>query len=111
MIEGLVLIAFGLASKRNWLGFLVVNLATQGILSAMLALPLAQGGFGMLPFFLLFLIPVELVIAVVEANIYRHWFRGRSRRRAFWYGFAANGASYALGWVVVNLVWSGLISL
>ena len=32
-------------------------------------------------------------------------------RRAFWYGIAANGASYALGWVVVNLVWSGLISL
>lgn len=65
----------------------------------------------MLPFFLLFLIPGELVIAVVEANIYRHWFRGRSHRRAFWYGFAANGASYALGWVVVNLVWAGLISL
>lgn len=65
----------------------------------------------MLPFFLLFLIPGELVIAVVEANIYRHWFRGRSHRLAFWYGFAANGASYALGWVVVNLVWAGLISL
>lgn len=111
VIEGLVLIAFGLASRRNWLVFLVVNLVTQGILSAMLALPLAQGGFGMLPFFLLFLIPGELVIAVVEANIYRHWFRGRSHRRAFWYGFAANGASYALGWVVVNLVWAGLISL
>ena len=30
VIEGLVLIAFGLASKRNWLVFLVVNLATQG---------------------------------------------------------------------------------
>lgn len=111
VIEGLFLIAFGLASKRNWLVFLMVNLVTQGVLSAVLANPLAQGGFRMVPFFLLFLIPAELLIAAVEANIYRHWFRGRTPRRAFWYGIAANGASYALGWVAVNLVWSGLISL
>lgn len=111
LIEGLVLMAFGLASKRNWLVFLVVNLVTQGTLSAVLANPLAQGGFGMVPFYLIFLIPAELLIAAIEANIYRYWFRGRSPKRAFWYGFAANGVSYALGWVVVNLVWAGLISL
>lgn len=110
-IEGVILIAFGLASKRNWLVFLAVNLVTQGALSAVLANPLAQGGFRMVPFYLIFLIPVELLIAVIEANIYRYWFRGRTPRRAFWYGFAANGASYALGWAAVNLVWAGLISL
>lgn len=111
LIEGLVLIAFGLASKRNLLVFLAVNLVTQGALSAVLAIPLAQGGFRMVPFYLIFLIPAELLIAAIEANIYRHWFRGGTPRRAFWYGFAANGASYATGWVAVNLVWAGLISL
>lgn len=111
VIEGLFLIAFGLASKRNWLVFLIVNLVTQGVLSAVLANPLAQGGFRMVPFYLIFLIPAELLIAAIEANIYRYWFRGQTSRRAFWYGFAANGASYALGWTAVNLVWAGLISL
>lgn len=110
-IEGLVLLAFGLASRRNWLVFLTVNLATQGTLSFYLSSALVQGGFHMLPYFLVFLFPVELLIAAVEANIYKHWLRGCSRRRAFWYGFAANGSSYVLGWVVVNLVWAGLISL
>ncbi len=110
-IEGLVLMAFGLSSKRNWLVFLSVNLVTQGALSLMLSSALVQGSLYMLPFFLIFMIPVELLIAAVEANIYKLWFRGKSQRRAFWYGFAANGISYALGWVVVNLVWAGLISL
>lgn len=46
VIEGLVLIAFGLASSRNWLVFLVVNLATQGILSAMLDVGASAGAGG-----------------------------------------------------------------
>lgn len=111
LIEGLLLIAFRLASKRNWLVFLVVNLVTQGALSAIMSNGLAQGGFGMMPYFLILLIPAELLIAVAEANIYENWFRTPVPKRAFWYGFTANAASYALGWAAVNLVWAGLISL
>ncbi|MDE7220688.1 MAG: hypothetical protein K2O45_13905 [Oscillospiraceae bacterium] len=112
MIEGLALLAFGLSSKRNWLVFLVVNLITQGALSAFLASNLIQRDFFyVMSFALLIMIPVELLIAVVEANIYKHQFQGCSRRRAFWYGITANAASYALGWAAVELVFHGLISL
>lgn len=104
LIEGLVLIAFRLASKRNWLVFLVVNLVTQGALSAIMANGLAQGGFGAMPYFLILFIPAELLIAVAEANIYENWFRTQVPTRALWYGFTANAASYALGWAAVNLL-------
>lgn len=112
VIEGLVLLAFGLSSKRNWMVFLAVNLATQGALSAFLASNLIQRDFFyVMSFALLIMIPVELLIAVVEANIYKRQFQGCSRRRAFWYGITANAASYALGWAAVELVFHGLISL
>ncbi len=112
VVEGLVLLAFGLSSKRNWLVFLLANLATQGALSWFLATALVQRGFAdTMPFALLFMIPVELLIAAVEANIYQHKFRGCSMRRAFWYGIAANASSYALGWIAVRLVWAGLLPL
>lgn len=111
-IEGLVLLAFGLSSKRNWLVFLVVNLATQGALSAFLASSLIQRDFFyVMSLALLIMIPVEVLIAVAEANIYKHQFQGCSGRRAFWYGITANAASYALGWAAVELVFHGLISL
>lgn len=111
-IEGLVLLAFGLSSKRNWLVFLAVNLATQGAMSAFLASSLIQRDFlYVMTFALLIMIPVELLIAAAEANIYKRQFRGCSGRRAFWYGVTANAASYALGWAAVELVFHGLISL
>lgn len=112
VVEGIVLLAFGLGSKRNWLVFLIVNLATQGALSAFLASQLIQREFFYtMSFALLLMIPVELMIAAVEANIYRYKFQGCSGRRAFWYGITANAASYALGWIAVELVFHGLISL
>lgn len=112
VIEGLILLAFGLSSKRNWLVFLIVNLATQGILSAVLANGLIQREFFyVMSFALLLMIPIEILIAVVEANIYKSKFCGCTKRRAFWYGIAANAASYASGWAAVQLVFHGLISL
>lgn len=112
LIEGLLLLAFGLASKRNFLVFLLTNLVTQGALSAFLASNLIQRDFFyVMSFSLLLIIPAELLIAAVEANIYKYKFHGCTGRRAFWYGLTANAASYALGWAAVELVFHGLISL
>lgn len=111
-IEGVVLLLFGLASRRNFLVFLITNLVTQGALSAFLASNLIQRDFFyVMSFALLIMIPAELLIAAAEANIYKRQFQGCSKRRAFWYGITANAASYALGWAAVELVFHGLISL
>lgn len=111
VIEGLLLLAFGLASKRNWLVFLAVNLVTQTALSAFLANELLQSGFYALRIYLVIMIPVEIVIALVEANVYKRLMREVSKRRTFWYGITANAASYILGWAAVEVVFAELVSL
>ena len=57
------------------------------------------------------LVPVELVIAFLEAGLYRKWLKGRSKGRAFAYGLAANAASALLGWFLAVPVWQWIVSI
>lgn len=108
-VEGLLLPAFGFSWRRNWKPFLLVNLITQGALALYFGIRVVQLGFG--PWFLLLFIPTELIIALAEAAIYSRRLAGRSRRRAFLYGIAANACSALLGWYLAEPVWRFVVSI
>ena len=68
LVEGLLLIPFGFPLRRNWKVFLLANLGTQVLLTATLGFVAMQGALWSV--YLLF-VPVELVIFVTEALVYR----------------------------------------
>ena len=99
LTEGLVLLAFRFDWKKNWKPFLLVNLVTQGALALFLSTHIVRSGvgaYGMILYSIL-LLPIEGVIAFVEAVLYAKFFRGQPAGRAFAYGLTANAASYVLG--------------
>ena len=109
LIELVVLLLFGFKLRENWKPFLLVNLVTQGLLHGYFALFAVNNGVG--PAYTLLFIPAELVIALIEACIFRTALRGRSKRRAFWYGICANTCSAALGYFLAEPVWRFVVSI
>ena len=111
LTEGLVLLAFRFDWKMNWKPFLLVNLVTQGALALFLSTHIVRSGvgaYGMILYSIL-LLPIEGVIAFVEAVLYAKFFRGQPAGRAFAYGLTANAASYVLGLLAVQAVWERLV--
>lgn len=109
-VEGWLLLVFRFDWKRNWKPFLLVNLATQGALAVFLSVKIVQWGayYASVFFGALVLIPIELVIAFVEAYQYSRRLQGRPEGVAFAYGLTANAASYLLGVWAVPLAWTCL---
>lgn len=105
--EGLVLLLFGYAQRQNWKIFLLVNLVTQGLLTAFLTQSVVRSGlsFYSMAIFFVILIPAEAVIMLVEAGVYRKFLKGHSKARAVGYAVTANLVSYTAGWFVVHSVW------
>ncbi len=69
LIEGLLLFAFGYRSRRSLLVFLLVNLVTQGGFAVYLAVTVLNHGVS--GWSLIFYIPIELIIMLVELLLYR----------------------------------------
>ena len=109
LIELVVLLLFGFKLKENWKPFLLVNLVTQGLLHGYFALFAVNNGVG--PWYFMLFIPAELVIALLEAFIYRAALKGRSKRRAFLCGLCANVCSAALGYFLAEPVWRFVVSI
>lgn len=109
LIELVVLLLFGFKLKENWKPFLLVNLVTQGLLHGYFALFAVNNGVG--PGYFMLFFPAELVIALLEAFIYRAALRGRSKRRAFLCGLCANVCSAALGFFLAEPVWQFVVSI
>lgn len=110
LIEGILLLLFGFAWKKNWKPFLLVNLITQGGLALWLAISVMQQGANYWFYYFAFL-PAELVIAVVEALLYRKHLTGQSKKRAVCYGLTANLCSMALGYVLLEPIWQFIVSI
>ena len=111
VFEGLVLVLFGYEWKKNWKAFLLVNLLTQGALALYLAQGVVRGGWNAYSaaiYFLLLLVPAEVVIVLVEAGVYRRFLQGHSKGRAVGYAVTANLVSYAAGGFVVQAVWENI---
>ena len=109
LVEGLLLLAFGLWNRKNALVFLLVNLITQGALALYFSISALQNGVNFL--YLLLFVPAELAILLVESLLYRRFLAGCSRGRATAYAVTANVCSAVLGYLVMEPVWRFVVSI
>ena len=96
IVEGVLLWLFGFRARRDWLVFLIVNLATQ----AGLHLWIGSGAMaaGSHPLYYLVLIVAEVPILLVEMLAYMFLLKEHGKARRALYALCANAASYALGY-------------
>ena len=110
IIEGAVFWLFGFREKRSWLVFLLANTVTQAGLHIAAGAMLAEAGWHFLNYTLTILIP-ELAIWGAEALAYALLVQERTRARRVGYAFAANIASFVLGYFPLHLLYNFLRSL
>ena len=110
LIEGALFWLFGFRERRGWLVFLAVNTATQVGLHLAVGSILPQAGWHFLNYTLTILIP-ELIVWMAEAAAYAFLLREHSRGRRVGYAFAANFASFVLGYFPLHLLYDFLRSL
>lgn len=108
IIEFAVLLLFRFNISKNFVTFLWVNLLTQGLLGLFTSVQALNNGVS--SWFVFWFVPLELVIALAEAVIYRKLLRGHTPRRAFVYGVTANAASALVGWYCLGVVWRWVVS-
>lgn len=109
LIEGLLLFVFGYRSKRSWLVFLLVNLVTQGGFAVYLAVTVLNHGVS--GWSLIFYIPIEVIITLVELLLYRRLLTEKSKARAAVYAIAANLCSAVLGLWLIDPLWHFIVSI
>lgn len=99
LIEGLLLILFKFPLRQNFWPFLLVNLATQFLMTAILGT--AAISQGMFTAFLL-LIPVEFLIILIESLAYAFLLKPHRKARRVGYAILANLISAAVGMIVMS---------
>ena len=109
LIEGVLLFLYGYRSRRSWLVFLLVNLVTQGAFAAYLAATVLSHGVS--GWSLLFYLPIELIITVVESLLYRRLLTERSWERAVGYAIVANVCSATVGLLLIDPLWRFIVSI
>ncbi|OLA41378.1 MAG: hypothetical protein BHW41_02585 [Oscillibacter sp. 57_20] len=109
LIEGLLLFAFGYRSKRSWLVFLLVNLVTQGGFAVYLAVTVLNHGVS--GWSLIFYIPIEVIITLVELLLYRRLLTEKNKARTAVYAIAANLCSAVLGLWLIDPLWHFIVSI
>ncbi len=109
LIEGALLFAFGYRSRRSWLVFLLVNLVTQGGFALYLAVTVLNHGVS--GWSLIFYIPIEVIITVVESLLYRRLLTERSWERAVGYAIVANVCSATVGALLIDPLWRFIVSI
>ena len=107
LIEGLLLFAFGYRSKRSWLVFLLVNLVTQGGFAVYLAVTVLNHGVS--GWSLIFYIPIEVIITLVELLLYRRLLTEKNKARAAVYAIAANLCSAVFGLWLIDPLWHFIV--
>ena len=101
LIEAIVLRLFGFSLRENWKAFLLVNLATQILMTLTFGRELIDGS-GYAAYLLAFL--VELAIFIIEAAAFAFLLRGQPRRRRIVCTLWANVASFVLGvWMAIPI--------
>ena len=100
LIEGVLLWGFKCLNRRNLKVFLLVNVATQLLLTGGLQLLFRSPGLLLLGF-----LPLEVLILVAEALLYRRLFTADTRDRAANYAMAANICSAVAGFAIAINWW------
>lgn len=107
VLEGALFFLFRFRSGRDWIVFLLVNLATQLVMTAIVGRTLILSGTvsAMLRLQLL-----EIGILAVESAAYAFFLRGGSYRRRVLYGVCANLVSWIAGSLSLNLLYSAIVA-
>ena len=102
LIEGILLILMGFKIRNNGKVFLLTNIGTQLLMTIILATQLRQGAL-LLSFF--YFILVEIIIMVIECNIYKRRLVivGKTPGYCVCYGVLANLASALAGFLSIGL--------
>lgn len=94
IIEGLILLLFRFSMKQNWKTFLIINIITQVLLTAVIySATYKLGAFAAL----LLYMPFELVIFIGEAILFVRYLKQHSRRRRVMFAITANILSFIIG--------------
>lgn len=109
LIEGALLFIFGYRSRKSWRSFLLVNLVTQGGFAAYLAVTVLNHGVS--GWSLIFYIPIEVIITLVELLLYRRLLTEKNKARAAVYAIAANLCSAVLGLWLIDPLWHFIVSI
>lgn len=109
LIEGALLFLFGYRSRKSLASFFAVNLITQGGFAAYLAVTVLNHGVS--GWSLLFFVPIEVVIAVVELVLFRKLLTEKGKGRAAVYAVTANVSSAILGLWLIEPVWRWIVSI
>ena len=109
LIEGVLLYVFGYRSKRSWRVFLLVNLVTQGGFAVYLAVTVLNHGVS--GWSLIFYIPIEVIITLVELLLYRRLLTEKNKARAAVYAIAANLCSAVFGLWLIDPLWHFIVSI
>lgn len=109
LVEGLLLLAFGLWNPKNKKVFLLVNLITQGLLALFFSVSAIKNGVNFL--YLLLLLPAEIVILCIELVVYRRCLTDCTRAKASAYAALANVCSAVLGYLFMEPVWRFVVSI
>ena len=109
LIEGVLLFAFGYRSRRSRRVFLLVNLVTQGGFAVYLAVIVLNHGVS--GWSLLFYIPIEIIITVVELLCYRRLLTEKGKGRATGYAIVANVCSATVGLLLIDPLWRFIVSI
>ena len=108
LMEGLLLLAFGLWNRKNLKVFFAVNLLTQGALALYFSIHAVRNGVAFGYQFLL--VAAELAILAVEFAIYRRTLTGNSDRIG-WYAVTANVCSAIIDFIISEPVWRFVVSI
>ena len=108
VVEAVVLLLFRFSFRENWKLFLLVNLATQLIMTLTFGRELVNAG-GYSAVIMAFL--AEFVIFIVETIVYALFLRGHTRARRVLYALAANLASFFIGFFGIMPVYTYISTL
>ena len=108
VIEGAVLLLFRFSLRKNAAVFVLVNLATQVFLTAVMGRALILGGTLSARFTQ---IPCELAILIAEAAAYAFLLRGHSRARRIGCAVCANLASWGATYLLLAPLYREITSI
>lgn len=105
LIEMVVLLKFGFKLGDNIGPFLLVNLATQILMTLTYGRMSLNGDWGQAIFWAF---AIEAVIFVIESIAYARFLRGQTRARRVSYAITANLASFVIGTLLITPVYTAL---
>ena len=100
IIEGLLLLLFGFSLRLNFWPFLIINLTTQVLMTAVLGRAAITDG--MMIAYLLF-IPIEFLIILIESVAFAFLLKQHSKKRRIAYAIVANMVSALVGIIVMSI--------